>query len=97
MPITIARPRGGAPDSAATPLELVCPAGSLPALKAAIDNGADCVYLGFRDAINFYHQQFGDPTCGIATCAVHRAGGAGYREDPGGNRGIRLWQPVCDG
>lgn len=33
-------------------MELVCPAGSLPALKAAIDNGADCVYLGFRDATN---------------------------------------------
>ena len=32
--------------------ELVCPAGSLPALKAAIDNGADCVYLGLRDATN---------------------------------------------
>jgi putative protease len=32
--------------------ELVCPAGSLPALKAAVDHGADCVYLGFRDATN---------------------------------------------
>ena len=38
--------------SAAAPFELVCPAGSLPALKAAIDNGADCVYLGFRDTTN---------------------------------------------
>jgi putative protease len=37
---------------ATTPLELVCPAGSLPALKAAVDQGADCVYLGFRDATN---------------------------------------------
>lgn len=34
------------------PIELVCPAGSLPALKTAIDNGADCVYLGFKDATN---------------------------------------------
>lgn len=34
------------------PLELVCPAGSLPALKAAVDNGADCVYIGFRDNTN---------------------------------------------
>lgn len=33
-------------------MELVCPAGSLPALKAAVDNGANCVYLGFRDATN---------------------------------------------
>jgi putative protease len=32
--------------------ELVCPAGSLPALKAAVDNGASCVYLGLRDATN---------------------------------------------
>ena len=36
----------------AASMELVCPAGSLPALKAAVDNGADCVYLGFRDATN---------------------------------------------
>jgi collagenase-like PrtC family protease len=33
-------------------MELVCPAGSLPALKAAVDHGADAVYLGFRDATN---------------------------------------------
>lgn len=33
-------------------LELVCPAGSLPALKAAVDHGADAVYLGLRDATN---------------------------------------------
>jgi len=32
--------------------ELICPAGSLPALKAAVDNGADAVYMGFRDATN---------------------------------------------
>jgi putative protease len=33
-------------------VELVCPAGSLPALKAAVDNGADWVYLGLRDETN---------------------------------------------
>jgi len=33
-------------------VELVCPAGSLPALRAAVDNGADCVYVGFRDQTN---------------------------------------------
>lgn len=32
--------------------ELVCPAGSLPALKAAVDNGADTVYMGLKDATN---------------------------------------------
>jgi putative protease len=33
-------------------LELVCPAGNLPALKVAVDNGADCVYMGFRNSTN---------------------------------------------
>lgn len=32
--------------------DLVCPAGSLPALKAAVDNGADAVYFGFRNDTN---------------------------------------------
>jgi putative protease len=34
------------------PLELVCPAGTPAALRAAVDAGADCVYLGFRDETN---------------------------------------------
>lgn len=33
-------------------LELVCPAGTLAALEAAVDAGADAVYVGFRDATN---------------------------------------------
>jgi O2-independent ubiquinone biosynthesis protein UbiU len=40
------------PASQPAPIELVCPAGSLPALKAAVDGGANCVYLGMRDATN---------------------------------------------
>ncbi len=36
-------------------MELVCPAGSLPALKAAADNGADAVYIGFKDDTNARH------------------------------------------
>ncbi|NLX17074.1 MAG: hypothetical protein GXY45_08920, partial [Ramlibacter sp.] len=43
---------GQAADTVRPPMELVCPAGSLPALKQAVDHGADCVYLGFRDATN---------------------------------------------
>lgn len=31
---------------------LICPAGSLPALKAAVDNGADAVYLGYKNDTN---------------------------------------------
>ncbi len=34
------------------PLELVCPAGTPAALRAAVDAGADSVYLGFRDETN---------------------------------------------
>jgi putative protease len=49
MSSTCSNPSKARPTS---PIELVCPAGSLPALKAAIDHGADCVYLGFRDATN---------------------------------------------
>ena len=45
-------PRANAADPAPPSMELVCPAGSPPALKAAVDNGADCVYLGLRDATN---------------------------------------------
>lgn len=33
-------------------MELVCPAGNLPALQAAVDAGADAVYAGFRDQTN---------------------------------------------
>ncbi|WP_139351813.1 peptidase U32 family protein [Polaromonas sp. A23] len=40
------------PQAPSASPELVCPAGSLPALKAAVDNGASCVYLGLRDATN---------------------------------------------
>jgi putative protease len=37
--------REGGPD-------LICPAGSLTALKTAVDHGADGVYIGFRDETN---------------------------------------------
>lgn len=36
-------------------MELVCPAGNLPALKAAIDAGADAVYIGFQNDTNARH------------------------------------------
>jgi putative protease len=36
-------------------MELVCPAGNLPSLKAAVLNGADSVYIGFRDDTNARH------------------------------------------
>ncbi len=33
-------------------MELVCPAGNLPSLKMAINNGVDTVYIGFNDDTN---------------------------------------------
>lgn len=48
-----------------TCLQLICPAGSLPALKAAVDHGADGVYLGLKDntnARNFSGLNFDDRT-----------------------------------
>ncbi|NIR58374.1 MAG: U32 family peptidase [Gammaproteobacteria bacterium] len=33
-------------------VELVCPAGSMPALRAAVGNGADAVYVGLRGETN---------------------------------------------
>ncbi len=36
-------------------IELVCPAGNFPALKEAVDNGADAVYIGFKDDTNARH------------------------------------------
>jgi len=36
-------------------MELVCPAGNLPSLKIAVDNGANAVYCGFKDDTNARH------------------------------------------
>ncbi len=36
-------------------MELLCPAGNLPAVKIAIDNGADAVYIGLKDDTNARH------------------------------------------
>lgn len=36
-------------------MELLCPAGSMPALKAAIDHGADAVYVGLNNQTNARH------------------------------------------
>ena len=59
-------------------LELVCPAGTPPSLRAAVDAGADAVYLGFRDetnarnfpGLNFNRDELAD---GIAYAHEHGA------------------------
>ncbi|CAG1008590.1 putative protease [Burkholderiales bacterium] len=57
--------------------ELVCPAGALPALKAAVDHGADCVYVGFRDETNaraFAGLNFDDASLAEGIAYAHRRG-----------------------
>ena len=58
-----------------SPPELVCPAGGLPALKAAVDHGADCVYVGFRDETNaraFAGLNFDDAALAAGVAYAHR-------------------------
>jgi len=58
-------------------MQLVCPAGNLPSLKAAIDEGADVVYLGFKDdtnARNFAGLNFNDRTLDQGLDYVRRKG-----------------------
>ena len=57
--------------------DLVCPAGSLRALKAAIDAGADAVYLGLKDATNarnFAGLNFDDAQVREGVTYAHRHG-----------------------
>jgi len=66
--------------AAAQPLarpELVCPAGTPAALKSAIDAGADCVYVGFRDetnARNFPGLNFNRKELGEGIVYAHQRG-----------------------
>jgi putative protease len=58
-------------------LELVCPAGTPAALRAAIDAGAHAVYCGFRDetnARNFPGLNFDRPELGEAVAYAHARG-----------------------
>jgi putative protease len=58
-------------------LELLCPAGNLPALKTAIDNGADAVYIGLKDDTNARHfagLNFNDKKLIKATDYIHQHG-----------------------
>ncbi len=58
-------------------LELICPAGSLPALKAAVDQGADGVYLGLKDntnARNFAGLNFDDRAIADGVRYAHAKG-----------------------
>ena len=57
--------------------ELVCPAGNLPSLKVAVDNGADWVYMGLKDdtnARNFAGLNFDAVSASEGLCYAHAAG-----------------------
>ncbi|GGY78486.1 ubiquinone anaerobic biosynthesis protein UbiU [Marinobacter zhanjiangensis] len=82
-------------------MELVCPAGSLPALKNAVDNGADAVYFGFRDSTNA--RQF----AGLNLNDKRAAEGIGYAHSKGARvfcaintypqpRGWQQWTTAVD-
>lgn len=58
-------------------MELVCPAGNLPSLQAAVDAGADAVYIGFRDETNarrFPGLNFDEATARRAVAYAHDRG-----------------------
>ena len=58
-------------------MQLVCPAGNLPALQAAIDAGADAVYAGFRDQTNaraFPGLNFSDAELRAGIAYAHQRG-----------------------
>jgi putative protease len=57
--------------------ELVCPAGTPAALRSAIDAGADCVYVGYRDetnARNFPGLNFSRPELAEGISHAHAKG-----------------------
>lgn len=67
-----------APESALVRPELVCPAGTPAALRSAVDAGADCVYVGFRDetnARNFPGLNFTRRELGEGIAYAHQHGG----------------------
>lgn len=58
-------------------MELVCPAGNISMLKIAVDNGADAVYIGFKDDTNARHfagLNFNDGTAQKAVNYAHDRG-----------------------
>jgi len=62
-------------------VELVAPAGNLPSLKAAIDNGADAVYIGMRNDTNARHfpgLNFSEDNLAKAVFYAHVAGAKAF-------------------
>jgi len=82
-------------------VKLVCPAGNLPMLKAAVGAGADAVYLGFRDDTNARHfagLNFSDGSARRAVAHAHERGCEVYVAINTYPRpaGWRRWQRAVD-
>ncbi|MEZ5524231.1 MAG: peptidase U32 family protein [Pseudomonadales bacterium] len=60
-------------------MKLVCPAGNFPMLKAAVDHGADAVYIGFKDDTNARHFAGLNFNDGTSQKAIRYAHGKGCR------------------
>jgi putative protease len=82
-------------------MHLVCPAGSPPALEAAVDNGADAVYVGFRDQTNaraFPGLNFTEASLSSGVAYAHARGRKVYvalNTNPG-PAGLPAWQEAVD-
>lgn len=82
-------------------MQLVCPAGNLPALKTAIDAGADAVYAGFRDQTNaraFPGLNFSEDDLRAGIAYAHARGRKVYlalNTYPESSR-LGLWQGAVD-
>ena len=82
--------------------ELVCPAGNLPSLKTAVDNGADWVYMGLKDetnARNFAGLNFDVASARDGLRYAHAAGAKmllAINTFPQGQASTR-WQRAIDG
>jgi len=82
--------------------ELVCPAGNLPSLKTAVDNGADWVYMGLKDetnARNFAGLNFDAASAREGLRYAHAAGAKmllAINTFPQGQASAR-WQRAIDG
>ena len=63
--------------NAGAPMKLVCPAGNLPAMLAALESGADAVYAGFQDQSNaraFPGLNFSEAELQAGIAAAHARG-----------------------
>ncbi len=80
---------------------LVCPAGNPPALAAAVENGADAVYLGFQDRTNaraFPGLNFSDTELAAGVAKAHARGCKVYvalNTNPG-TRDLPYWCEAVD-